>query len=82
MIKQDTRSKYDGKSGVYMIECLDTGSQSIYIYIYILILRCSIEKLIGSAICFNSRYKTHIVKVTRPERGGNNLLYLAVRKFG
>nr|AVD96792.1 GIY-YIG homing endonuclease [Ophiostoma novo-ulmi subsp. novo-ulmi] len=37
---------------------------------------------VGSAICFNTRYKAHKVNSSRPERGGSNSLYLSVEKFG
>jgi hypothetical protein len=37
---------------------------------------------IGSAICLNTRYKTHKVISSRPERGGYTSLYLSVRKHG
>jgi hypothetical protein len=37
---------------------------------------------IGSAICFNTRYKAHKINSTRPERGGHNSLYLSVSKYG
>ncbi|GAA4798453.1 hypothetical protein GCM10023329_58550 [Streptomyces sanyensis] len=36
---------------------------------------------IGSAVCLYTRYNSHKVNSTRPERGGDNVLYLAVRKF-
>jgi hypothetical protein len=37
---------------------------------------------VGSAICLNTRYKTHKVTSSRPERGGSTSLYLSVRKHG
>ena len=37
---------------------------------------------VGSAICLNTRYKTHKVRSSRPERGGSTSLYLSVRKHG
>lgn len=38
---------------------------------------------IGSAICLNTRYKTHKMRSSRPEeRGGSTSLYLSVRKHG
>lgn len=58
-------SLYDGKSGIYVFECMNTGFQYI-----------------GSAICLNTRFKAHMVNSVRPERGGNNTLYLSAREFG
>nr|YP_009072388.1 truncated GIY-YIG endonuclease [Sclerotinia borealis]AHX83030.1 truncated GIY-YIG endonuclease [Sclerotinia borealis] len=37
---------------------------------------------VGSAICLNTRYKTHKVRSSRPERGGSTSLYLSVREHG
>lgn len=37
---------------------------------------------VGSAICFNTRYKAHKVRSSRPEKGGSTSLYLSVRKHG
>ena len=37
---------------------------------------------VGSAVCLNTRYKSHKVNSSRPERGGFNSLYLSVRKHG
>ena len=37
---------------------------------------------IGSAVCLHTRYKAHRVNSVRPDRGGNNALYLSVREFG
>lgn len=37
---------------------------------------------IGSAVCLHTRYKSHKVNSIRPERGGDNALYLSVRELG
>lgn len=37
---------------------------------------------VGSAICLNTRYKTHKVRSSRPEKGGSTSLYLSIRKHG
>lgn len=37
---------------------------------------------IGSAICLYTRFKSHKVNSMRPERGGDNAFYLAVRELG
>lgn len=37
---------------------------------------------VGSAVCFHTRYKAHKVNSVRPKRGGDNDLYLSVRKLG
>ena len=37
---------------------------------------------IGSAVCLHTRYKAHRVNSVRPDRGGDNALYLSVREFG
>ncbi|KAG0122702.1 hypothetical protein HOY82DRAFT_495512, partial [Tuber indicum] len=54
-----------GKSGIYLIECIETGFQYI-----------------GSAVCLNTRFKSHLVNSIRPSRGGNSALYFAVRELG
>ena len=37
---------------------------------------------VGSAICLYTRYKTHKVRSSRPEKGGSTSLYLSIRKHG
>lgn len=37
---------------------------------------------VGSAICLNKRFKSHLINSVRVERGGNNPLYSAVQKLG
>ena len=37
---------------------------------------------VGSAICLYTRYKTHKVRSSRPEKGGTTSLYLSIRKHG
>jgi hypothetical protein len=37
---------------------------------------------VGSAICLYTRYKTHKVRCSRPEKGGSTSLYLSIRKHG
>ena len=37
---------------------------------------------VGSALCFNTRYKAHKVNSSRLERGGSNSLYISVRRHG
>ena len=63
--KKNHPNIFNGKSGVYLIECIETGFQYI-----------------GSAVCLNTRFKSHLVNSIRPSRGGNSALYLAVRELG
>ncbi len=54
------------------------GKAGCYIFLNLI----NNQYYIGSAICLNSRYKNHKVNSVRPDRGGDNVLYLAVRELG
>lgn len=57
---------------------LYTGKSGCYVF---LCLKTG-HYYIGSAICLYTRYKTHKVISSRPEKGGSTPLYLSVRKHG
>ena len=79
------RSATDKGSDTKHTEKIKKGHPSLYkgkAGCYIFLNLINNQYYIGSAICLNSRYKNHKVNSVRPDRGGDNVLYLAVRELG
>ena len=69
---------FDRYRHISIKKAAELGKAGCYIFLNLI----NNQYYIGSAICLNSRYKNHKVNSVRPDRGGDNVLYLAVRELG